>query len=290
MKTSMTSALALLLTLAACGRRSPEPRFEKEPEAQPAEPAHSPSAGVASAAHEPAAAQAVPPEPVPPATAAVDSGALGKSTLGDAAALPGQLVRKPTSPDPLSGKFSLADATAGLPGKGALRATIDTGYGKLECKLFDDKAPNTVANFVGLARGLRPFWDAKSAAWVKRPLFDGTSFHRAVADFMIQGGDHLGDGSGGVGYEFADELVPGWSHDRAGLLCMANRGPNTNGGQFFITDGAAPHLTLMNTYTIFGECAPLEVIHRIARAPRANPHAEAPDPVVPIKRVRIARK
>jgi len=277
MKT-LPSALALFTILAACESRKPEPRFVNEPlpaattPERPVEPrkqaAPEPSAAAPAAAVEPAPAAAPAPE----------------------ASAPTRLVREPSTPDPLAGKFALRDATKGLPAKGALRATIETGYGKIECKLFDDKAPNTVANFVGLARGLRPFWDEKTAAWVKRPLYDGTSFHRAVADFMIQGGDQLGDGSGGVGYEIADELVPGWSHDRAGLLCMANRGPNTNGGQFFITDGAAPHLTQMKTFTIFGECAPLDVIQRIARAPRSNPHAEEPSPSIPIKHVEITRK
>jgi peptidyl-prolyl cis-trans isomerase A (cyclophilin A) len=159
----------------------------------------------------------------------------------------------------------------------------------LECTLFEDKTPITVANFVGLARGLRPFWDAREAKWVKRALYDGTSFHRAVAGFMIQGGDHLGDGTGTVGYDLPDELVAGLTHDRAGLLCMANRGPNTNGGQFFITDAAAPHLTQMKTYTIFGECKPLDVIHRIASAPRPHPASERPEPKIPINKVTIAR-
>lgn len=271
-----------LITTAACKARAPEPRFEREPAPSPA--ASAPSA--------------VPTEPTPSAVDTAPELVVDASVRVDAPpalepaaqAKPAKLVREPTTPDPLAGKFTLPQALAGLPAKGTLRATIETGYGSIECKLFSDKTPNTVANFVGLARGLRPFWDAKSATWVKRPLYDGTSFHRAVADFMIQGGDHLGDGTGGVGYEFADELVPGWAHDRAGLLCMANRGPNTNGGQFFITDAAAPHLTEMHTFTIFGECAPLDVIHRIARAPRPNPMSETPVPAILIKSVRITRK
>jgi peptidyl-prolyl cis-trans isomerase A (cyclophilin A) len=117
------------------------------------------------------------------------------------------LTMEPTSPDPLKGKFDLAKASAGLPKGKALWATLDTGYGTIECTLYADKTPKTVANFVGLARGLRPFWDAKAAAWVKRPLFDGTSFHRAIAGFMIQGGDHLGNGTGQVGYVIPDEIV-----------------------------------------------------------------------------------
>lgn len=243
--------------LAACQAGAPEPRFQKEATPRPTRDAASAPAKSVEAA-KPVSA---PPPAAPPAV----------------------------PPDPLDGKFTLADATAGLAGKGKLRATIDSGYGKIECVLYEDKTPNTVANFVGLARGLRPFWDAKAGAWVKRPLYDGTSFHRTIADFMIQGGDHIGDGTGQVGYVIRDELV-GLKHDRAGLLCMANRGPHTNGGQFFITDAAAPHLTQMNTYTIFGECAPEAVIHKIARAPRPQPYSERPDPVIPIRKVTITRR
>jgi len=254
-------SVMLCCLIAGCEARAPEPLFAKqEPEPAPA------PAEVAAPTPPPAPVAA--PTPVPP---------------------PAAITRDPTSPDPLNGKFNLAAATAGLPGAGKkLSATIETSLGKIECKLFADKTPQTVANFVGLARGVRPFWDPKQAAWVKRPLFDGTSFHRTIADFMIQGGDHLGDGTGQVGYNIPDELV-GLKHDRAGLLCMANRGPNTNGGQFFITDAAAPHLTQMNTYTIFGDCTPLDVIHRIATAPHNAMNGERPDPVIAISKVTVTR-
>jgi peptidyl-prolyl cis-trans isomerase A (cyclophilin A) len=256
------------LVLLACEAAAPEPRFSKEP--PPLEERAAPAAPKA----EPAPTRVAAPPPTPPAA--------------PVAPMP-VLTMEPSSPDPLKGKFDLAKATAGLPKGKSLGATLNTGYGTIECVLYADKTPNTVANFVGLARGLRPFWDAKAAAWVKRPLFDGTSFHRAIAQFMIQGGDHLGNGTGQVGYVIPDEIV-GLKHDRAGLLCMANRGANTNGGQFFITDAAAPHLTEMGTYTIFGECTPLDVIHRIAAAPRQNPGSERPDPVIPINKVTITRQ
>ncbi len=217
-----------------------------------------------------------PPQPVPQAPA-------------DAPPPPAMVVRMPTSPDPLAGKFPLTDALKGLPGKGAPKATIETSLGTLECKLWPDKAPLTVANFVGLARGLRPFWDGRSASWAKRPLFDGTTFHRVIAGFMIQGGDHLGDGTGDVGYNLIDELHPSLSHDRPGLLCMANKGPNTNGGQFFITDASAPHLTAMKTYSIFGECGPVDVVHKIANAPKESPMSERPMTAITIKKVTISR-
>jgi peptidyl-prolyl cis-trans isomerase A (cyclophilin A) len=232
------------------------------------------------------ACEADPPEP---RFAKKPAAAPASAQPAAAAPAPKRLVKQPSSPDPLSGKFSLADATAGLAGSGKLVAKLETSEGELRCSLFDDKAPITVANFVGLARGVRPYWDARDAAWVKRPLFDGTTFHRTIADFMIQGGDHLGDGTGDVGYLVPDELAAGMVHDRPGLLCMANRGPNTNGGQFFITDAPAPHLTQMRTYTIFGECAPVELVHKIARGPRKNPYSERPDSPVVIKRVTVGR-
>ena len=167
--------------------------------------------------------------------------------------------------DPRKGVWALADATKDLPGAGALYATIDTSNGTLSCKLYDDKAPVTVANFVGLARGLRPWQDPATRQWVTRPAYDGTPFHRIVKGFMIQGGDAKGNGTGEAGYVIKDEVWPGAKHDRAGLLCMANRGPNTNSAQFFITDAAAPHLD--SGYTIFGECSPDATIHAIASVP-----------------------
>jgi peptidyl-prolyl cis-trans isomerase A (cyclophilin A) len=187
--------------------------------------------------------------------------------------------------DPLKGVFTLATALAGLPATGDLHATLDTSKGAIECKLFDSKAPNTVANFVGLARGLRPWKDPKGA-WVKRPAFDGTKFHRVIPDFMIQGGDAKGNGSGEPGYVIADELWAGARHDRAGLLCMANRGPDTNGAQFFITDKAASHLDV--SYTIFGECAPTGIVHDIATVPR-DPR-DMPLTEVTIRSIKIMRR
>lgn len=184
--------------------------------------------------------------------------------------------------DPLAGAFSLKDATKDLPGTGPLLATIDTSKGKLECKLLEGKAPNTVANFVGLARGLRPWKDGNN--WVKRPAYDDTVFHRIIAGFMIQGGDAKGNGTGEPGYTIADEVWPGAKHDRAGLLCMANRGPNTNGAQFFITDAAAAHLD--GGYTIFGECEPVSTVHDIAKV---EVDGEKPVTPVTIRSVRISR-
>ena len=201
-----------------------------------------------------------------------------------------KVVAKPTaaivvSPDdPIKGKWSLDDATKGLPAGKQIIATIETDLGSLECKLFDDRAPITVANFVGLARGTRP-WKTPEGAWEKKPAYDGTPFHRIIKGFMIQGGDAKKNGSGEAGYVIPDEVWEDGSHDRAGLLCMANRGPNTNSAQFFITDAAAAHLD--NGYTIFGECGPEELVHKIASVEVSG---ERPKNIPVIKKVTITRK
>jgi len=192
----------------------------------------------------------------------------------------------PDSKDPHDGKFSLDEALKDLPGKGNLHATIRTSMGSLECRLFDDKAPKTVANFVGLARGLRKFWSPKDKAWVNKPYYDGTTFHRVIPEFMIQGGDWKGDGSGDMYYTIPDELHPTLKHDRGGLLCMANRGPNTNEAQFFITEAAAAHLD--TSYSIFGECSPVDLVKRIARVPQG--HGNKPLTPVVIEKVTIGRR
>lgn len=130
-------------------------------------------------------------------------------------------------------------------------ATFETNRGTFKAKLFDDKAPNTVANFVGLATGTQEWTDPKTGEKVKRPFYDGLKFHRVIPNFMIQGGCPLGTGTGGPGYRFADEFAPGLRHDKKGLLSMANAGPNTNGSQFFITVVETPWLD--NRHAIFGE-------------------------------------
>ncbi len=186
------------------------------------------------------------------------------SRFGALAALVALVGCQSTPPgpgDPLKGVFTLQQATRGLKGNGPLVADINTDSGVVSCTLFDDRAPVTVANFVGLARGTRPWRDA-SGRWVRKPAYAGTTFHRVIKGFMIQGGDPTGTGEGEAGYVIPDEIWPGATHDRRGQLAMANRGPNTNGLQFFITDGAALHLD--GGYTIFGECAPDSLIERLA--------------------------
>lgn len=189
----------------------------------------------------------------------------------------------PTPDDPVKGKFDIQDAAKGLKGEGYFKAAIDTTAGKLECELWQDKAPITVANFVGLARGLRP-WKSPDGKWVKKPLYDGTPFHRVIKGFMIQGGDPNHNGSGGPGYVIPDEIWEDAHHDERGLICMANRGPNTNGSQFFIMDGVAAHLD--GGYTIFGKCGPDEVIEKISNTKVVGDKAADP---VKIKSVKITR-
>ncbi|SIR45874.1 peptidyl-prolyl cis-trans isomerase A (cyclophilin A) [Haladaptatus litoreus] len=133
-----------------------------------------------------------------------------------------------------------------------LTATLHTNHGDIEVRLFDERAPRTVQNFVGLATGDRDWTDPKSGDKVSdEPLYDDVLFHRVIDDFMIQGGDPTGTGRGGPGYQFDDEFHPDLQHDSEGILSMANSGPNTNGSQFFITLDATPHLN--NKHSVFGE-------------------------------------
>ncbi len=165
-----------------------------------------------------------------------------------------------------------------------LGASLVTSRGTLTCELWPDKAPETVLNFVELAEGTRPWTDPLSGRKVSRPLYDGTVFHRVIPGFMIQGGDPLGNGTGGPGYKFADEDT-GLKFTEPGLLAMANSGKDTNGSQFFVTLEAVPHLN--GKHTIFGSCAPVEValdIASVERDARDRPRRE-----VVLNRVRIHR-
>lgn len=181
--------------------------------------------------------------------------------------------------------LTLAAATEGIEGKGRLVATIETSMGTLTCALFEDRAPRAVATFVGLARGLRAFRDYKTRRWVKRPFYDGLTFHRVIPRFMIQGGCPKGDGTGDPGFAFPDEFDLSLRHDRPGRLSLANSGPNTNGSQFFVTEVPAPWLD--DHHTIFGQCEPVDVVREIARVPAAD---ERPVEPVTIKRVAFRRE
>jgi peptidyl-prolyl cis-trans isomerase A (cyclophilin A) len=242
--------------------------------------------GCQKATPEPEPAPAV--EPTPAATPAAASEApvtTAASTSPVPVASSKPVASVPVSPDdPLGGKFTLDDATQGLTGTGALYAEIQTDLGKLECELYEDKAPITVANFVGLARGLRPF-KQPDGSWAKKNGYDGTTFHRVIKGFMIQGGDPMGTGAGEPGYVIPDEIWDGAHHNERGQLCMANRGKNTNGMQFFIMDGVASHLD--GGYTIFGKCAPEDVIIKLSSVEVQGDHSVKP---TKISKVVIKRK
>ena len=130
-------------------------------------------------------------------------------------------------------------------------ATLETSMGNIVCKLFEKETPITVANFVGLANGTKEWTDPNTGQKVKKRFYDGLVFHRVIPNFMIQGGCPLGNGTGGPGYRFQDEIVATLKFDKPGLLAMANSGPGTNGSQFFITTAATDWLT--GKHTIFGE-------------------------------------
>ena len=132
-----------------------------------------------------------------------------------------------------------------------LTATLQTSQGRVVIRLFPDHAPKTVRNFVELAEGGRQWTDPRTGRTSTSKLYDGTIFHRVIPDFMIQGGDPLGTGTGGPGYKFGDECHPDLTFNRPYLLAMANAGPGTNGSQFFITTVPTPWLT--GKHTIFGE-------------------------------------
>jgi peptidyl-prolyl cis-trans isomerase A (cyclophilin A) len=146
---------------------------------------------------------------------------------------------------------SIALAAQTADKKGPVYATLKTTMGDIVIELFADKAPKTVANFIDLASGTKEWTDPKTGEKVKRPLYNGTIFHRVIPGFMIQGGDPLGNGTGGPGYRFEDEFHPELKHTKGGILSMANAGPNTNGSQFFITQKATPWLD--GKHSVFGE-------------------------------------
>lgn len=154
-------------------------------------------------------------------------------------------------------------------------AVLDTSMGRVTCRLFDKQAPQTVANFIGLADGTKDWTDpATHEKQHGKPLYDGTTFHRVIPGFMAQGGDPMGNGMGDPGYYIRDEIDPSLMFDVPGRLAMANSGPNTDGSQFFITEEAYPSLN--GHYTIFGQCDPSSVlvvktITRVERDGRDKP-------------------
>lgn len=251
-----------------------------------------------------------------PGTAAGSPAAKPGTPAGSPGAAAGSPAAKPGAPaapgpvtasapqavpaDPASAHLTLAQATAGLKGTGAIVATIEIAApGKpvqaLHCELYADKAPLTVANFLGLGRGLRLWKDPKSGQWVKRPLYDGNHLHRVIPELLIQGGDPscTGDAScrgaagiGDPGYTIADEIRPELRFDRAGRLAMSNRGANTGGSQFFITEREASWLT--GSHTIFGQCDGTELVAQLSHVEAGS--RDMPKAPLLIKRISFARK
>ena len=166
-------------------------------------------------------------------------------------------------------------------------ARFVTTEGDFTVRLFDQEAPRTVENFVGLAEGTKEWSDPRTNQKVRKPYYDGTIFHRVIDGFMIQGGDPLDQGIGGPGYNFADEFHPKLRHNKAGIVSMANRGPNTNGGQFFITLGPTPHLD--DRHAVFGEVVDgMDVVSTIGRTKTGDRDRPAKDVV--IQNVTIERR
>jgi peptidyl-prolyl cis-trans isomerase A (cyclophilin A) len=174
-----------------------------------------------------------------------------------------------------------------VPGTGKLYARFHTSHGAIVVELEEARAPKTVKNFVGLAMGTQEWTHpGTGAAKVGTPLYDGTVFHRVISDFMIQGGDPLGKGTGGPGFRFPDEFHPELKHTGPGILSMANSGPNTNGSQFFITEKATAWLD--NKHSVFGKTvAGTDVIKKITAAPRGP--GDRPSPDIVLQRVEIFR-
>jgi peptidyl-prolyl cis-trans isomerase A (cyclophilin A) len=165
-------------------------------------------------------------------------------------------------------------------------AVFETSQGNIVVRLLEKEAPQTVANFVGLAEGTKEFADPRSGQKTKRAFYDGLIFHRVIPDFMIQGGCPLGTGTGGPGYQFPDEFHASLRHSTPGKLSMANSGPNTNGSQFFITVAATPWLD--KRHSIFGEVVEgQDVADKISKLPRDS--SDRPRTPVTLQHVRIER-
>lgn len=182
-----------------------------------------------------------------------------------------------------------------VPGTGQLHARLKTSLGDIVVKLEEQRAPNTVKNFVGLATGTINWTDPKTRQSMKgTPCYDGVRFHRVISGFMIQCGDPLSRhpdmaarwGTGGPGYDFADEFHPELRHDSPGVLSMANAGRNTNGAQWFITEGPTPHLD--NRHSVFGKVVSgMDVVNKIANVPTTR---DRPNQDVVLERVEVFRQ
>jgi len=184
--------------------------------------------------------------------------------------------------------FVLLACAAGLVGQApparepGLYCTLHTTMGAITAKLFEQEVPVTVRNFTALARGTKAWADPKTGAPVKRPFYNGLTFHRVIANFMIQTGDPTGTGRYSGGFTIKDEFAPTLKFDRPGRLGMANHGPGTGSCQFFITETPQPHLN--GRHTIFGQVVEgQEVVNKIAHVPVAGQK-----PVTPVRILRVA--
>ncbi|HTL36424.1 MAG TPA: peptidylprolyl isomerase [Kofleriaceae bacterium] len=210
----------------------------------------------------------------------------------DPNALPTQPKPDPTPASDVGPPLAsdLALYTKDLPGTGQkLLMTMDTSLGTFHCELYGDKAPMTVANWIGLATGKKPWLNPKTGNVERgKPYFDGLIFHRVIPGFMVQGGDPLGQGFGGPGYQFNDEIWQG-QHVGAGVLAMANAGvrggQGTNGSQFFIMEGDRPDLD--SKHTVFGKCNEVDLIKKIEGVPRDE--NDKPNDPVSITKVTITK-
>jgi len=261
----MRRSIACIAALVACQERVSEPGRGSAPPPPPAARAPASSAGPGQASPGPPSLPSAPPP--------LSSGPIRSRPVASV----------PVAPDdPLRGKFTLAQATAGLPSDGDLYAVMSTSLGKLVCELWPDKAPLTVANFVGLARGLRPY--KKDGKWLKKPLYDGTEFYSVIKNFALEAGSPGAAFNAEIGYFIPDEIWDDARHDQRGLLCMRAFKPDRSGSQFMILDGAAPQLD--NSFTIFGKCGPSTVLDAISGAPVENAR---PKPAIELRKLTIVR-
>jgi peptidyl-prolyl cis-trans isomerase A (cyclophilin A) len=249
------------LAVAGCGAPEPAPAPESQPPAASEPPPTSP------------------PSTPPPSTEKPAAEADRPAAAPETPAPPAESPAPPAAAD--SSKPSAAKHGPGV------YAHITTNHGMMVARLFDKEVPRTVENFVGLAEGKKQWRNPRTNSMVRRPYYNNLTFHRIIPGFMIQGGDPEGTGMGGPGYRFDDEFHPKLRHSKAGILSMANAGPNTNGGQFFITLGPTPHLD--NRHSVFGELVEgMDTLKEIGSVPTKKPGDMPIDPVV-IKSVRIER-
>jgi peptidyl-prolyl cis-trans isomerase A (cyclophilin A) len=262
---STCTALLLVTLVVGCEHK---PKQDDKTVSGSANPTAKPASGDTKPAGDTKPGEDMKPEPVAKEPAKEPAKPAGGDTT----------VRPPTAAD-------LAEYTKDLSGNGPLSATIETSLGTFHCELFGDKSPLTVANFVGLATGKKAWQNPRGGAVeTGKRFFDGLTFHRVIPGFMIQGGDPVGVGTGGPGYEFANEVNNGLVM-KPGSLAMANAGPDTNGSQFFITEGAPAMLN--GKYSIFGQCKEIDLVKKIAGVPRGPD--DKPNTPVTMNKVTISK-